>query len=426
MMKVLVVGSGGREHTIVWKLKQSPLLTKIYCAPGNAGIAADAVCVGIPVTDLKGLLNFAIGEKVDLTVVGPELPLVNGIVDLFEANGMAIFGPTQKAAELEGSKAFCKHFFQKYDIPTADFRVFTEYEEARKYIKGSGSPLVVKTDGLAAGKGALVCSDQVEALEALGRIMKEMAFGEAGKKVVVEERLYGDEVSVMALADGEHLVYMVPSQDHKRIYDNDQGPNTGGMGAYAPTPHIDAEMMQRIRTRILEPTLKGMALEGRPYRGVLYAGIMITKDGPKTLEYNCRFGDPETQVVLPLAYSDLLEAFVRCRNGQLDDFRWQNRPAAAICVVIASGGYPGSYEKEKPILGLDSRFEDEVIVFHAGTRAMGDKIVTSGGRVLGVTAVDATIRQAKDKVYRSVQKIAFDRAYYRKDIGHRVLNLERR
>jgi phosphoribosylamine--glycine ligase len=425
-MKVLVVGSGGREHTIVWKLKKSPLLKKIYCAPGNAGIAGDAECVNISASDLDGLLNFAIGAKIDLTVVGPELPLVNGIVDLFEANGMAVFGPTQKAAELEGSKVFCKQFFQKYNIPTADFRVFDDYDGARKYIKAISSPLVVKTDGLAAGKGAIVCSDQMDAQEALNRIMKEKAFGEAGRRVVIEERLYGDEVSVMALADGEHLVYMVPSQDHKRIYDNDQGPNTGGMGAYAPTPHIGEKMIQRIRTDILEPTLKGMALEGRPYRGVLYAGIMITNDGPKTLEYNCRFGDPETQAVLPLTRGDLLDACLRSRNGRLGDFKWENRDAAAICVVIASGGYPGSYEKDKPILGLDNPFEADVFVFHAGTRLQGDKILTSGGRVLGVTAVDTTIRKARDKVYRAVQKITFDRAYYRKDIAYRALNPERR
>lgn len=420
-MKVLVIGSGGREHTLVWKVKKSRLVDKVYCAPGNAGITNDAVCVDIPATNSRELLKYATKHKIDLTIVGPEVPLVNGIVDVFEENGMAIFGPSQRAAELEGSKAFCKYLLQKYDIPTADYRLFTEFQDAKNFLERHKGPIVVKADGLAAGKGVLVCMDNKQALIALKAIMKEKVFGEAGNKVIMEEYLTGDEVSVMALSDGENLVYMVPSQDHKRIFDNDQGPNTGGMGAYAPTPFISEEMLSKIKKEILEPTIKGMALEDRPYKGVLYAGIMMTKNGPKVLEYNCRFGDPETQVILPMAKSDLVEAIIAARQGELNSFKWQNRDGAAVCVVLASGGYPGSYEKEKKIYGLDHTWDDGVILFHAGTKKMGDDIVTSGGRVLGVTALDRTISKAIDKVYKAIKWIAFDGAYYRKDIAARVL-----
>lgn len=420
-MKVLVIGGGGREHTLVWKLKQSPLVKKLYCAPGNAGIAQDAECVDVPVLDNQQLLKFAIKNKIDMTVVGPEAPLVNGIVDTFEENGVPIFGPSQRAAELEGSKAFCKYVMDKYDIPTADYRVYTDYQEAKTFLTKHKGSIVVKADGLAAGKGVIVCRNRDESLTALDRIMQVREFGDAGNKVVLEECLVGDEVSVMALSDGENIIYMVPSQDHKRIFDNDQGPNTGGMGAYAPTPHISEAMMQQIKTTIVEPTIKGMALEGRPYKGVLYAGLMMTSDGPKVLEYNVRFGDPETQVILPLAESDLMEAILASREGRLQEVQWHNRQGAAICVVLASGGYPGKYEKGKKIHGLDHQWDEGLFVFHAGTKRQGDDIVTAGGRVLGVTAVDRTISRAFDKVYRAVKWIAFDGAYYRKDIAARAL-----
>ncbi len=420
-MKVLVVGGGGREHTLVWKLASSPLVKKIYCAPGNAGISQEAECVDIPVLDNQQLLKFAIKQKIDMTVVGPEAPLVNGIVDTFEENGVPIFGPSQRAAELEGSKAFCKYVLDKYDIPTADYRVYKDYQEAKTFLSKQKGKIVVKADGLAAGKGAIVCQNRDESLSALDKIMKTREFGDAGNKVVVEECLEGDEVSVMAISDGENLIYMVPSQDHKRIFDNDQGPNTGGMGAYAPTPYISDDMMLHIKTTIMEPTIKGMALEGRPYKGVLYAGLMMTDQGPKVLEYNVRFGDPETQVILPMAESDLMEAILASREGRLADVQWRNRQGAALCVVLASGGYPGKYEKGKKILGLDHQWDEGIFVFHAGTKRQGNDVVTNGGRVLGVTAVDATISRAFDKVYRALKWITFDGAYYRKDIAARAL-----
>jgi len=420
-MKVLVIGGGGREHTIIWKIKQSPLVTKVYCAPGNAGIMQDAECVDISVMDNDKMLKFAIKNKIDLTIVGPEAPLVNGIVDVFEENNMAIFGPSKRAAELEGSKSFMKHIMSKYNIPTADYRVFDEYEIAKSFLIKHKGPIVVKADGLAAGKGAIVCKDREEALIALDKVMKTKDFGDAGNKVVIEECMVGDEVSVIALSDGENFVTLVPSQDHKRIFDNDQGPNTGGMGAYAPTPHISAELMQKIENDIIAPTIKGMALEDRPYKGVLYAGLMITKVGPKVVEYNVRFGDPETQVILPMAESDLVEAIMAAREGRLSEIKWKNREGGAVCVVLASGGYPGKYENGKKIHGLDHQWDDGVFVFHAGTKMQGSNVVTNGGRVLGVTAIDTSISRAVDKAYKAVKWIAFDGTSYRKDIAARVL-----
>jgi len=365
-------------------------------------------------------------SKIDFTVVGPEVPLVNGIVDEFEKNGMPIFGPSKKAAELEGSKAFAKYIMDKYNIPTTEYRVFTEYDDAKKFLITADIPIVVKADGLAAGKGAIVCNEREKAYNALDLIMKKNAFGAAGRKVIIEECLTGNEVSVLAIADGEKLVYLVPSQDHKRILDNDEGPNTGGMGAYAPTPHISQAMMERIKKEIMEPTIKGLALEGRPYKGILYAGLMMTTKGPKVLEYNCRFGDPETQAVLPLAKSDIIEAMMASRDGTLKDFVWENASGAAVCVVIASGGYPEKYEKGKQIFGLDGRIDDNVVIFHAGTKWEDEIIVTSGGRVLGVTAVGDNIKSAVETVYKAVGKIAFDGAYYRKDIAARALNFRRK
>ncbi len=420
-MKLLVIGSGGREHALIWKLKQSKHVKKIYCAPGNAGIAQDATCEDIPALDLKRLLNFATKKKIDLTVVGPEAPLVEGIIDLFEANGLPIFGPSKRAAELEGSKAFAKRILERYKVPTADFRIFSSYEDAKKYVAKAEVPLVVKADGLAAGKGVIVCQDRESALEALHRIMADKVFGDAGHKVVIEEYMKGEEVSLLGISDGENLVYLAPAQDHKAILDGDQGPNTGGMGAYAPVPQVDEEMLAHIKKTIMEPTIKGMALEDRPYRGVLYAGLMLTRTGPRVLEFNCRFGDPETQVILPLAECDLVEVMMAAMDGHLLEYGFTNRQAAAVCVVIASGGYPNKYCTGLPILGLDIALDQDVMVFHAGTETREGKVVTAGGRVLGVTALDKSIKSAIDKAYRAVGRIAFDGAYYRKDIGAKAL-----
>lgn len=420
-MNVLVVGGGGREHTLVWKIGQSPLVKKVYCTPGNPGIAKDAACEKISADDLDGLLSFAKKKKIDLTVVGPEAPLVAGIVDLFEKNGLRIFGPSKTAAALEGSKVFAKNIMKKYEIPTADFKVFDDAEKAKIYLKDAAMPIVLKADGLAAGKGVLVCEDRNSAYNALAQIMEQRAFGAAGDKIVVEACLSGQEVSLLALSDGESLVYMIPSQDHKRILDGDQGLNTGGMGAYAPTPFIDEPTMLQIKSEIMEPMIKAMQAEGCPYRGVLYAGLMLTERGPKVLEFNCRFGDPETQVVLPLSQSDLVEAIIAADEGRLDQIEWKNISLAAVCVVIASGGYPEKYEKGKLILGLDGPGEKDVHIFHAGTGLENGRIVTSGGRVLGVTAIALDIAGAKNKVYESVRKITFDGAYYRNDIAAKAL-----
>ncbi len=420
-MKVLVIGSGGREHALVWKIGKSPLVKKVFCAPGNAGIARDGRCVPIGSNKLDELLQFAVREKIDLTVVGPEAPLVDGIVDLFNDNGLKIFGPTQKAAELEGSKAFAKYIMNQYHIPTADYQVFDNLTAAKEFINRSENPLVIKADGLAAGKGVMVCPDRYQAAEALEIINNMQSGGLGGGKIIIEECLAGEEVSVLALVDGENLVCLTPAQDHKRIFDNDQGLNTGGMGAYAPAPFISDAMMTLIKRDILEPTVRGMALEGRPYKGVLYAGLMVTADGPKVLEYNCRFGDPETQVILPLAQSDLVEAMLACVDGKLQNIKWRNYRSTAVTVVIASGGYPNQYQTGKPIYGVDGPFGKEVKVFHSGTKMAENQIVTAGGRVLAVTALAPQLPLAIDRAYEAVGKITFDGAYYRKDIGAKAL-----
>jgi len=419
-MKVLIIGGGGREHALVWKVKQSEYVKQVYCAPGNAGIARDAICEDIPASDIKGIFHFASRKRIDLTIVGPEAPLVDGIVDLFESNGFPIFGPSEKAAEIEGSKVFAKYVLEKNDIPTAQYQAFSEFDEAKRYVKSVDLPVVIKADGLAAGKGVLLCDTREKALAALTKIMVDKAFGSAGRKVIVEEFLQGQEVSLIGISDGEHLVYLVPSQDHKRIYDKDQGPNTGGMGAYAPVPFIDNGLLERVKKEIMLPTIQGLALEERPYRGVLYAGLILTKQGPKVLEFNCRFGDPEAQVILPLAKSDLVEAVMAARDGNLKDFRWKNHKQHAVCVVIASGGYPGSYEKNKKIFGLEHSFND-AFVYHAGTKEIENDIVTAGGRVLGVTALGKSLPEAMQKAYAAVGRITFDGAYYRKDIGAKGL-----
>jgi phosphoribosylamine--glycine ligase len=422
-MNVLVTGSGGREHTLVWKLSQSPEVTKIFCAPGNAGIAQLAECVPIGAEDLEGLLGFAKENAIDLTLVGPEAPLVDGIVDLFQENGLRVFGPTGKAAQLEGSKSFAKDIMKRYNIPTAEYEVFQEYDEAVAYVEEKGAPIVVKADGLAAGKGAIVCRDLDSAKDALKEILVDRVFKDAGDQVVVEEFLVGEEASLLAFTDSNTIIPMASSQDHKPAYDNDEGPNTGGMGAYSPAPVVTKEMEQRIYEEVLEPTVRAMREEGIPYKGILYAGLMITSAGPKVVEFNCRFGDPEIQAVMPRMKTDLVSVANACIDGTLDSVSLEWYGGAAVCVVQASGGYPKAYEKGYVITGLDSFEEDpEVIVFHAGTKkADNGDIVTAGGRVLGITGLGPDIPAAIEKAYSAIDKVHFDAVHYRKDIGAKAL-----
>ncbi len=420
-MRILVVGSGGREHALVEKIGQSPLVGAVYCAPGNAGISKQAACVDIAQHDIAGLLTFVRKKEIDFTVVGAEAPLANGIVDEFEAQGLHIFGPSAKAAEIESSKVFSKYLMQKYNIPTAACEVFDDYGLACDYLEGTSYPVVVKADGLAAGKGAFVCQNQGSALAALKQIMVDKAFGTSGNKVIVEEFMRGEEVSVIAVTDGETLAYLPSAQDHKAIFDNDQGPNTGGMGAYAPAPVMTSDLLQSVDSEIMQPALKGMALEGRPFRGFLYAGLMITREGPKVIEFNCRLGDPEAQAILPLVESDLVDAMFRVATGKrVRELKiggnW------ALCVVIASGGYPDNYKKNRRVLGLDKNLGSDIHVFHAGTSVdESGHIVTAGGRVLGVTAVADNFHSARERAYWALGKITFDGAYYRKDIGGKAL-----
>ncbi len=419
-MRILVVGGGGREHTIVWKILQSPLAEKVFCAPGNAGIAASAACVAIGAEEIPGLLSFAREEKIDLTVVGPEAPLVDGIVDAFEEAGLAIFGPTKAAARLEGSKAWCHAFMDRHGIPAAAYHTVTDRASAERILPELGIPVVLKASGLAAGKGALVCKTQEEVDKAITCLFVDRQFGDACNEVVLEEFLHGEEASCLALTDGETVAPLVGSQDHKPIFDGDRGPNTGGMGAYAPAPILDEAMQRRVNEEILAPAVRGMAEEGIPYQGVLYAGLMISEDGPKIVEFNCRFGDPETQVVLPLIENDLVELMVAATRGNLHQHRVTISEGSALCVVLASGGYPGPYEKGKVITGLDPAIQD-VMVFHAGTAFRGGDLVTAGGRVLGVTALGKDIRQAYDRAYEIIPKIHFEGVHYRQDIGGRAL-----
>jgi phosphoribosylamine--glycine ligase len=421
-MRVLVVGGGGREHALVWKLSQSKLVKKIYAAPGNAGIAELAECADIAAHDLKGLADFAQAKGVDLTVVGPELPLTLGIVDEFEQRGLRIFGPSKSAAQIEGSKVFAKEFMKRYHIPTASFRIFDSREEAVEFAGSADVPIVIKADGLAAGKGVVIPETKEEAEKVIDDMMLRKVFQEAGSKIVIEHFLEGEELTVMAFTDGEHVFPMLSSQDHKKIYDGNKGPNTGGMGAYAPTRVVSEGLMETIGQEILEPVIEGLNQEGRVYKGVFYAGLMITDMGPKVLEFNCRFGDPEAQAVLPLLESDLAEIFCHIVEGDLrsDEIKWQDR--CAVCVVLASGGYPEQYEKGKEIKGLRRFAGRDVLLFHAGTRSEGNRFYTNGGRVLGVTAVERTLPQAIEKVYDAAQKISFEGMQYRKDIGARGLN----
>lgn len=419
-MKILVVGSGGREHALVWKLRQSPKVEKIFCAPGNAGIAAIATCVNIKADDITALLNFAQQEGIDLTVVGPEGPLTAGIVDSFSEAGLKIFGPSAKAAAIEGSKVLAKEIMLKYNIPTAQYAAFSNPEEAIAYIEKHGAPCVVKADGLAAGKGVIVASTQAEAIESVKTIMTERTFGSAGDSVVVEECLVGEEVSILAFTDGETVIPMLPAQDHKQIFDGDRGPNTGGMGAYTPAPVCTSEVYRVAVDDVLIPMVKAMEAEGRPYKGVLYAGLMVTPDGPKVLEFNARFGDPEAQPVLMMLESDLVDIMLAVISGSLKDAPITWKKGASICVVLASAGYPGNYKKGDEISGLDQT-PDGIEVFHAGTEHRDGQIVTAGGRVLGVTATGRDIPDAINRAYAGVEKIHFDGMQYRRDIGQKAL-----
>jgi len=422
-MKVLVVGGGGREHALVWKIADSPLVDRVFCAPGNAGIAQTAECVKIEATDIMSLRKFARENAVDLTVVGPEEPLVRGIVDAFESAGLRVFGPNQQAARLEGSKVFAKQLMQRHGIPTATFRTFTTAERAKSYLDMIGPPVVVKADGLAAGKAAIVCRALKDAYEAVDRIMIRKEFGQAGEQVVIEQCLSGEEASMIAFTDGRTIAVLPSTQDHKPIYDGDQGPNTGGMGAYSPTPLITEELAARIEREVLVQTVHALNREDKVYKGALYAGIMVTGDGPQVLEFNCRLGDPETQPLLMRMESDLMPVLLATLDGTLEeaDIRWDPRPA--LCVVMASGGYPGAYRKGFSIEGLeDAAKMEDVVVFHAGTALEEGRAVTSGGRVLGVTARGRTIREAKDRAYEAVKKIHFERAYYRSDIGLKAIS----
>ena len=422
-MRVLIVGSGGREHVLAWKLQQSPRVHKIFCAPGNAGIAQEAECVAIAADDIDGLVAFALEHEVNLTVVGPEAPLTAGIIDAFAAAGLEAFGPNQAAAQLEGSKIFAKEIMEKYNIPTAVSQSFTSVDKALAYLQEKGAPIVVKADGLASGKGVVVATTIAEAKDAVKRIMVKKEFGDAGARVIIEEFLEGEEVSVLAFTDGKTVIPMVSSQDHKAAHDGDTGPNTGGMGAYSPAPVLTWELQSLVEEKVLRPTVAGLRQEGITFRGILYAGLMITAQGPKVLEFNVRFGDPECQVVLPRLKGDLASimlSVVRCCLHE-ESIEWHDNHTA--CVVLASGGYPGKYAKGKEIKGLDAAaILDDVQVFHAGTAQKGKKVVTAGGRVLGVTAWGNTLPEALDKAYQGVDKISFDGVHYRKDIGQKALD----
>ncbi|MFN3395269.1 MAG: phosphoribosylamine--glycine ligase [Thermodesulfovibrionales bacterium] len=420
-MKVLVIGGGGREHAIVWKLSQSRHVDKIYCMPGNAGIAEIAECIDVN-NDFDALLDFVKYEWIDLTIVGPEAPLSKGIVDIFEKEGRKIIGPNREASRLEASKVFAKDFMRRYGIPTAQYKVFTSYVHAEDYVRFKGAPIVVKADGLAAGKGVFVAKTIDEAIDALRLIMKEKAFGEAGERVVIEDCLDGEEASFMAFCDGRTVIPMVSSQDHKRVFDNDEGPNTGGMGAYSPAPVITKEIEDIVMKKIMNPVMKGMMAEGMRYKGILYAGLMI-KDGlPYVLEFNCRFGDPETQPVLTRLQTDLVDISFAILEERLSEIEIKWRPDASVCVVLASRGYPGKYDKGKIIKGLD-KFKDtkDLFIFHAGTAYNNGDVITAGGRVLGVTALGKDIAEARERAYKAIRDIHFEGMHFRKDIALKAL-----
>jgi phosphoribosylamine--glycine ligase len=422
-MKVLVVGSGGREHALVWKISQSSRVKKIYCAPGNAGIKRLAECVDLAVTDIEALLQFAKQEEIDLTIVGPESSLAAGIVDRFEEEGLRIFGPRKNSAILEGSKVFSKEFMEKYAIPTASFKVFTDLKKARKYIDQIGAPLVVKADGLAAGKGVIVAGSIKEAKEAVDLIMKDKAFGDAGNKVIIEACLHGEEASFIAFTDGKTVLPLPTSQDHKAIYDGDKGPNTGGMGAYSPAPVVTEAIADFVMNKVMLPTIQGLAAEGRPFKGMLYAGLMIEGGKVNVLEFNCRFGDPEAQPLLMRLKSDVVDIFEAVIDGCLDTVEMKIDPRPTVCVVMSSGGYPGNYKTGKVINGLAAAAKETgVQIFHAGTAVKNERTVTAGGRVLGVTAVGKNLEKAIEQAYKAVDRIQWTGCYSRRDIGAKALS----
>ena len=421
-MRILVVGGGGREHTLVWKISQSPMVEKIYCAPGNAGTRDLAEAVPIGAEDIQALAGFAKENDIDLTVVGPEGPLVKGIADVFEEQGLAVFGPSRAAARLEGSKVFSKNHMQKYNIPCAAGKAFTDPAKAKAYARFLGAPCVVKADGLAAGKGVIICSTLEAADQAIDDMIREKRFGDAGATVVVEECLQGEEASFIALTDGKTVLPLPESQDHKRALDNDEGPNTGGMGAYSPAPVLDHMLRTRAMNEVMIPAVQGMAKEGTPFKGVLYAGLMVDKDKIKVLEFNTRMGDPETQPILMRVKNDLVPLMEACCSGTLHQHTVQIDPRAAVCVVVSAGGYPGAYEKGHAISGLDAaNAVTDTMVFHAGTAMDGDQVVTSGGRVLGVTSLGGTVQQAIDTAYAACDKIAFTDHFFRRDIGAKAV-----
>lgn len=421
-MNVLVVGSGGREHAIVHSLRRSAKVQRIFCAPGNGGIGEIAECIPLKAEDIYGLAQFAATNKIDLTVVGSEAPLVKGIVDLFEERGLTIFGPSKAAAQVEGSKIFLKHFLKRHNIPTARYQTFniTEMDAALRYVQDTVPPYVIKTDGLAAGKGVAICGSRDEAAETLREYFETKIFGDAGSNIVIEEFMEGEEASVFAMCDGEQYVLLSSAQDHKRIGDGDTGKNTGGMGAYAPAPIVTDEILNRVEKEIIRPTLAGMKAEGYPYKGCLYVGLMITADGPKVVEYNCRLGDPETQAVLPLIDSDPFDLFYACANGTLVSYSLKLKKESAVCIVLASKGYPDRYDTGKFISGLEKSGR-ECIIFHAGTKKENGQFLTSGGRVLGVTALGNGLQSTIKKAYDAVKEISYDGVYFRSDIGKKGL-----
>ncbi len=424
-MQLLVVGGGGREHALAWKISRSPLVTRLYAAPGNPGIAEIAECIDIDATDIIRLSNFAREKQIDLTVVGPEQPLVEGLVDDLSSHGLQAFGPTGKAALLEGSKIYTKELMHKHNIPTARHRTFASFEAALAYVEDQPFPLVVKADGLAAGKGVFVCQTLVEATRAIETMMRDRSFGDAGDRVLVEECLTGQEASILAFTDGRTIAPLETSQDHKALGEGDTGPNTGGMGAYSPAPIVTPELFGQIERDVLIPTVHGMNVDERPYSGLLYAGLMLTENGPRVLEYNCRFGDPEAQPILMRLKSDLVPLLLATAQGRLDsvEIEWDPRPA--VCVVMASGGYPGTYDKGYQISGLeDIESSDDLQVFHAGTARKNGKLVTNGGRVLGVTALGDTIEQARDRAYEAVEQIQFEKRYFRRDIAAKAISAQ--
>ena len=422
-MRVLVIGSGGREHALCWAIAASPLCDQLYCAPGNPGIAQEAICVPIAASDLDAILAFAKEEKIDFVIVGPEAPLVAGLVDTLEAAGIAAFGPSAAAAALEGSKGFTKDLCARYDIPTARYGRFSDPTAAKAYARAEGAPIVVKADGLAAGKGVTVAMSLAEAEAAIDDALIANRFGAAGAEVVIEEFLEGEEASFFVLSDGTHALPLASAQDHKRVFDGDKGPNTGGMGAYSPAPCVTPAIAEEVMARIIRPTLDGMAKDGHPYKGVLYAGLMLTADGPKLIEYNVRFGDPECQVLLPRLKSDLLPALLAARDGVLKDFdlRWHDE--AALCVVLAAKGYPDDPQRGSEIRGLDAAAASDpgVQIFHAGTRRVGEKLVADGGRVLNVVGSGATIEEARQRAYAVIGRIDWPEGFCRRDIGWRAL-----